>query len=292
MSNGREAPRTVESHTPEQHADDVVLVGRILAGDERAWEWFVTRYAGLIHAIARRYLRSRDADDAHDVFVDVLVSLRRSKLRTYEGRAALSTWLTLVTRSEVMDHLRHNFGRSIRARAMKRLDPREQALFRWYYIEGRTAEDIVSSLDTAGDHWTLDRFRAAVQHIERQVGDHWLRRLAYDLHAQSVGAASGRMLEYLEHVRDENQQREGAFSPEYHLMEREARRTVEQLHERMAALKPRERQMLEMRYERGWSAPRIAEELGMDRPRGVYTVIDRIVRGLRRALRGGEEGDA
>jgi DNA-directed RNA polymerase specialized sigma24 family protein len=292
MSTVNRPTLPVEAQAPGSHAEDAALVRSILDGDEAAWERFVTRYAGLIHAMARRYLRSRDGDDAHTVFVEVLVALRRTKLRTYEGRAALSTWLTLVTRTEVMNHLRRNFGRSIRSRAMKRLEPQEQMLFRCYYIEGRTADDIVAALSTPEDRWTLERFRAALQHIERRLGDHWLRRLAYDLHAQSIGASSGRLLEYLDHVRDENQQRSGAFSPEYHMMEREAKRTVERLRDMVASLDPAERRMLEMRFERGWSASRIAEELGMDRPRGVYTVIERIVRGLRRAFGGDEEPDS
>ena len=293
MSIEASVPVPAGEPAPVPHEGDRDLVRKILADDPAAWEQFVTQYSGLIHAVARRYLRTRDGDDVQSVFVDVLVALRRGKLRTYEGRASLSTWLTLVTRTEVMDHVRRTFGRSIRSKAMKRLSSQERTLFRSYYIEGRPADEIIAALHRPDDPWSPDRFRAAILNIERQIGDRWLRRLSYDLHAQSIGASSGRLLEYLDHVRDEHQLRSGSFSPEYHLMEREARRTVERLRDTIRGLDPREREMLEMRFERGWSAPRIAAELGLDRPRGVYTVIERIVRGLRRTLRAeGEEGEA
>src|SRR5262245_21317962 len=77
------------------HVADLALVRRILDGDEEAWRYFVERYAGLILAMSRRYLHTHDVDDIRTVFADVLDSLHRSRLRTYEGRAALSTWLAL-----------------------------------------------------------------------------------------------------------------------------------------------------------------------------------------------------
>ena len=270
-------------------AADLELARRVVAGDQVAWESFVSRYAGLIHAVARRYLLSRDPDEVRDVFVAVLASLRRIKLSRYEGRASLATWLTLVTRTEVMDHLRRTFGRDAGGgRVLARLAPEQRRLFRLYYIEGRTAADVIAALDTPASRWTPERLLAALRHLEQTLGDRWLRRLSYDLYAQSVGATSGRLLEYLDHVRDEYERQAGAFSPDYHVLEREARRTAERLREAIAALPPPERALLQMRFERGWSAAEIAGELGFARSRGVYTMLERIVRGLRRRLTGAE----
>src|SRR5262245_35475466 len=122
---------------PEAHAQDVALVRRVLDGDPEAWKGFVERFAGLILAMTRRYLRSRDQDEIRTIFARVLESLRKTRFRTYEGRASLSTWLTIVARCEVVDHLRRRFGRDLKLRALNRLTPRERSLFRLYYIEGR-----------------------------------------------------------------------------------------------------------------------------------------------------------
>jgi RNA polymerase sigma factor (sigma-70 family) len=264
------------------HEQDLALVRRILAGDASAWEGFVERYAGLILAMARRYLRTRDQDDIRTVFVNVLQSLRKTKFQTYEGRAALSTWLTLVARSEVMDHLRRRFGRDLKMKVLERLTPTERELFRLYYVEGLPRQQVLARLEGNGEKWSDDRFVAALHDVERRLGDRWLKRLSYDLHAQSIGASSGRMLEYLDHVRDEFARMEGAFSPEYHIMEREARHTADQLRTTIAAMRPRDRMLLELRFERGWTATQIAAELGMKGQRTVYRAVERILARLRR----------
>lgn len=255
---------------------------RILDGDPLAWKAFVERYAGLILAMTRRYLRTRDQDEIRTVFARVLESLRRTRFRTYEGRASLSTWVTIVARCEVMDHLRRRFGRDLKLRALDRLTPIERSLFRLYYIEGRPRGEVLAML--GHDEWSDDRFIATLQGIEKRLGSRWLKRLSYDLHAQSIGAASGRMLEYLDHVRDEFDQRAGTFSPEYYLMEREARRTVDQLRAALTSLDPADRRLVELRFERGWTARRIASELGMSGQRSVYGMLERIVAKLRHQL--------
>ncbi len=278
-----ESEHTPNSMTPvPHHAGDVELVRRILADDAPAWEAFVHRYAGLIYSVVRRYLRTRDRDDIRSVMVDVLVNLRRSKLATYEGRAALSTWLTLVARSEALEVLRRRFGRGRDVAGFEDLSELERRIFRFYYIEGRSCHDLIAELSTPTDPWTLDRFVATLRSIEQKLGDRWLRRHAYDLHAQSVGAASGRMLEYLDHVRDEFQHQSGGHSPEYHLMEREARLTARRLREMIETLDPAERRILELRFELGWTAQEIADELGIPSARGVYSITERVVRHLRR----------
>lgn len=268
----------------ENHAADLELVRRILADDTAAWQAFVDRYAGLLYSVIRKYLRSRDVDEVRTVMVDVLVSLRRSKLRTYQGRAGLSTWLTLVARSQALEALRRRFGRGRDVKGFERLSESERLLFRLYHVEGRSAREVIREIAVNGETWTLDRFVAAVRAVEQKLGDRWLRRLAYDLHAQSVGAASGRMLEYLDHVREEFQQHPGGHSPEYHLLEREARLTSQRLAERIAGLPAAEKRILELRFERGWSARQIAHELGLPSARGVYSTTERIVRQLRRWL--------
>jgi DNA-directed RNA polymerase specialized sigma24 family protein len=266
------------------HADDLHLVRRILAGDDQAWQQFVDRYAGLILAMARRYLRTRDQDDIRTVFVSVLESLRRTRFRTYEGRAALSTWLTLVARSEVIDHLRRQFGRDPKLRILARLNAGQRILFRLYYVEGLPGREVIRRLEAGGEKWSDDRFLEALHDIEARLGNRWLNRLSYDLHAQSIGASSGRLLEYLDYVRDELRQDSGSSSPEYHLMEREARRTVEALRASVGALRPRDQRLLELRFEQGWTARRIAVELGMKGQHGVYRAIERIVIRLRRMI--------
>ncbi len=85
-----------------------------LRGEKSAWDAFVDRFGRAIYAAVSRTLRLRrsSCDDStiQDVAQDVFVRLVKNDyrlLRTYDpSRAALTTWLTIVSRSVAMDHLR------------------------------------------------------------------------------------------------------------------------------------------------------------------------------------------
>src|SRR5262245_50500943 len=90
-------------------------------GDKRAWDSFVRSHAGIIYAAVQRALQYRggnpsDLDDrVQDVFVRLVQNDFRL-LKTYDSsRASLSTWLTLVSRSIVREHLQR---RSLAATAL------------------------------------------------------------------------------------------------------------------------------------------------------------------------------
>ena len=85
-----------------------------IRGDKRAWDAFVERWAGVIHAAVQRACQGdRGAaarENVEDTVQDVFVRLIKDDshlLRSYDpGRASLSTWLTLVARSTAIDRLR------------------------------------------------------------------------------------------------------------------------------------------------------------------------------------------
>lgn len=94
-------------------ADDRLLVDRCVAGEPGAWRVFVDRFAPMVKALARRYLRLRGrfADDAdvEDVVQDVFHALTRKDyklLRNYDPTFAFTTYLGVITRTEVYRALR------------------------------------------------------------------------------------------------------------------------------------------------------------------------------------------
>jgi DNA-directed RNA polymerase specialized sigma24 family protein len=266
------------------HTDDLTLARAIVAGSEESWHAFVHRYSGLILAVARRYLGGRQDDEVRSLYADVLESLRLRKLATYEGRCALSTWIVLVTRSEVIDTLRYERGgRELRA-ALSGLDPFERQVFRHFYLEGQSLGAVTRIVRDEGARVTPERVLLALRRIEERIQGGLARRLRYDLYAQSVGASSGRLLEYIDHVHSEFEERAATQGADYYLLEREARRTIERVQEQITRLPADEQRLLTLRFEQGWPARRIAEELGWDGQRSVYTVMERILRTIRRAL--------
>ena len=83
-------------------------LAELLAGDKRAWDNFVRRYAALIVAAVRGI--AAISGDVEDLTQEVFVRLCKDNfrlLRTYDAtRASLSTWITIVARSTARDALR------------------------------------------------------------------------------------------------------------------------------------------------------------------------------------------
>ncbi len=73
---------------------DEQLVAAYVAGDGRAFDILVGRYAGRVYAVCFRYFGN--ASDAEDAAQDTFVALLR-RAETFRGHAGFSTWLHRVT---------------------------------------------------------------------------------------------------------------------------------------------------------------------------------------------------
>ncbi len=276
-------------------SQDLELVRRILDGSQDAWEQFILRYSGLIHSVVRRYLF--EPEQVRDVYVEVLSRLYEGRLGTYEGRSALSTWLVLVARSVALDNLRRRFGRREVPGGIQRLRKRDQRVFQLYYIDGLSFDAVRHWMSQHGESISADELAAGLERIESCIDHRTLKRIIYDLHAPSVGAASGRMMEFLDWHRDRQERLRRERNPEQILIDKEARATAERVRELLAELPEEERRVLTLRFDHGRTAVQIAAEMGFESPRRSYTVIEKGLRRLRRLLgaekgcqRGGQKG--
>ena len=84
-------------------ADDIELVERVRAGDERACEALVRRHGGRMLAVARRFLRTEE--DSADAVQDAFLAAFRS-LDGFEGNSALGTWLHRIVVNVCLMRLR------------------------------------------------------------------------------------------------------------------------------------------------------------------------------------------
>lgn len=148
-----------------------------LRGDKRAWDAFVERYARVILAAVQRALRMHapkagDAD-VQDAAQEVFVRLVKDDfrlLRAYDpSRAALTTWLTIVSRSTAIDHVRRKRRATVglehaaeaeaapptagRAAATEAvgipeglLSPRQQLVLRMLFDEEMSVEQVAAAL--------------------------------------------------------------------------------------------------------------------------------------------------
>ena len=103
----------------------------------------------------------------------------------------------------------------------------------------------------------------------------------------ALGETSAKLLEFLDSMRDEMEDKAAKESPEFSMMEAEARKTVARVLEHVGELSADEREVLKLHYEDGLTAKEIAERIHVDGPRKVYLILERIVRKLRSWTDGG-----
>lgn len=94
--------RTIENG-PASDAQDLVLVRAIQAGDSAAWSKLLTRYQDRLFGVCMRMVgdRERAADMTQDAMVRIIEGIK-----SYDGRAKLSTWMIRVTMNVCLSRLR------------------------------------------------------------------------------------------------------------------------------------------------------------------------------------------
>ena len=269
----------------QEHAADLELAQAAAQGSLSAWHEFVSRYSGLIFSIVRRYLVICEDDEQRAVYVQCLEHLYRSQLARYDGRASLGTWVMTVTRSRCLDALRSRRGRKRPPVWLKDLSPHDQEFYRLYFLEGRSYGAIAEEFAHGGRIFTPELFAGSLARIEARMDRGLRTRMAYDLQARSVGAVSGRLLEFLDHLRLEQQERAEVLQADFELVQTQTRSLLEQVEACVARLKEPERGVIQLHFYDGLPAPEIARRMELSGPRRVYTLIDRGVGMLRSMLR-------
>ncbi len=83
---------------------DPLLIRRMLAGDERAFETFFNGYFPRIYRFALPRLNG-DADATRAIVQSTLEKAIR-RLETFRGESGLFTWVCQICRNEIVDHIR------------------------------------------------------------------------------------------------------------------------------------------------------------------------------------------
>jgi RNA polymerase sigma factor (sigma-70 family) len=92
--------------------NDSDLLQTVLAGDVAGWQKFVLKYSDVMYRAIGKYCD--DYDEKMTAYLHILEKLREnrfSRLSRFEGKAKLSTWLTVVSRHLALDFLRAKYGR-------------------------------------------------------------------------------------------------------------------------------------------------------------------------------------
>ncbi len=90
-------------------AEDIELVARCRKGDLSAFETVYRRHSSPLFNLAYRMVGN--ASDAEDLLQEIFL-VAYNKLSTYQGQAALSTWLYRVATNRCLDYLRSRSNRN------------------------------------------------------------------------------------------------------------------------------------------------------------------------------------
>ena len=125
------SPVTPPQSADASAADDVSLIQRVRAGDQRALAALYDRWASLLYAVAFRFLR--DPDEAEDMVEATFWQAWRQADRYEPVRGAVSTWLSMICHSRALERARaiRAFGAerqaSLRAEMERAARPRDPA---------------------------------------------------------------------------------------------------------------------------------------------------------------------
>lgn len=257
-------------------------------GSVEAWHEFVERYSGLIYSLICRYLAHPDEDERGTVYVQVLETLHDGALARYDGRASISTWIGVVTRSRCMDHIRKERGRRQAPVWLEGLSERDQQVYRRYYLEGQGFTEICDPETGNGRTMSVEDLMESLDRIDEHLDRSLRRRLAFEFEARSVPVISGRLLEYLAFARQEAEQSRATYRADLAVLESEARHLTARLEIALLKLEKEEREVVRLRFKEGLTADGVATRLGLRSTRRVYTISDRAVSKLKGIL--GEPG--
>lgn len=99
----------VRRSQPEQSAIDKSLMNRVAANEESAVAELYDRFGSLVFRMSLQAMPSRA--EAEDAVQEIFVRLWRTAGRYDEERAALVTWVMLISRRHLVDKLRRNKAR-------------------------------------------------------------------------------------------------------------------------------------------------------------------------------------
>jgi DNA-directed RNA polymerase specialized sigma24 family protein len=262
-------------------ADETALVDRILAGDDEAWKTFCETYSPLIERSIRRYVK--DTETARDLYVSLLERLRKGTLGSYRGVSTLATWLYVVARNHCRDYFRSASGVRYVTGMLKGMGDGERRFFELRYIQGLSMREACESMrcESGGAVHFVDviRFDDA---IRRAISKKRLGKLTERLLRPDAVRRAERSIEDLP---------EGVELPDATVPSPEDRAdawpleaALRTLRGAIADLAPRDRLMLELRFERGLSLRKTGEILDAGDARRVHERLALILARLRDTL--------
>jgi len=271
-----------------QEREEKDLLARIASGGSSAWEAFLASRADVIFRVIRLF--ADKYDDRMDLFLFVCARLREGEMRRLrafryrpEAPCRFSTYLSVVVKNIALDFIRSREGRFRPFRAVESMDETDRLLFEYHLKDGRPLTEVRETLSgrhgitlthaeieeragkvqsslSASQRW---RLLSRLFERRRELSVDPVAEAAFDLdHAVPLAGLGG--------------------DPESPIRSRDADRVFGEV---MAAMAPRQRLALVLRYRDGLGPHDMAEVLSVSRSEAEKLAregLERLRDGLRR----------
>ncbi len=218
----------------------------------------------IVRAVAAH--RRLSADEGQELYGLVMLKVVQDDyalLRRFQGKSRWGTYLTVIVQRVLLDHRVKEWGRWRPSAKARRLGPSAVLLDRWINRDRLEPAEAVRRLSACGVGETAGELERLAEHIPRRTrrrlvsGDKHLRKLVdpekTDLRVDAA----------------------------------ERRRAAVHLNETLVSafrdLSESERDLLDLRFVRGWTVRRIADSRDLE-TRPLYRRFERLLRRLRRRL--------
>lgn len=242
-----------------------------------AWSEFLREYSPAILQVVRHM--ERDPDHASDCFLFVCEQLSRDRFQRLtrfqvDGPASFTTWLHVVVRNLCLDWHRKEFGRHRVFQSVARLSPLDQEVFHSLYEFGATAEEAVLLLAPRFPGISMQAISESLERLKKALSSRqqWLlaaRRMSSVRLTDEADEAAP------EEIPDRQPNPESAAE----LAEQQGR-----LGRALAGLAPRERLLLQFRFEEDLTLGEIARLMGLGDPQRADRQIRELLKRLREEL--------
>ncbi len=254
------------------------LTRRFLTDPARAYHDLLVLYAEMIKRMIRRFFR--DWDDVMDVFTSVCERLQANDyaaLRRFKQGSPLEPWLSVITSNASRDKARRNRVGGAPPSLLEKLEPFERLVYRAHYLQ-RAEHDVIAETASArlGTTYSTADVRDAIVRIDTLLGveKRWSILHLIALRARSVSVDE--LIDLgLDPVADEEADFEEVTS------ERAQRK---QLTAAFDEMEDEDKLLIQLRFEQNLTAVQIADVMGYDNYKQVYTRLRTVIDRMRRVI--------
>ncbi len=259
---------------------DAKLIERFKKDPQGAYDQLLERYSPIIIRMIRRFMR--DPDEIMEVYTAICERFRANDfavLRRFRLDSELTPWLSVVVANACRDRFRKRRASSIPNSVISKLDEREKLIFRLYYQDQHSHEeiahavsgqygipcttfDVIKAVEKINDLLTINKrwhLLAAMNVNKAPVSIDELKEVGFQLESKTTSGGDGLSLD-------------------------ETERQYLMLSEAISELQPEDQLLVLLRFEQGMKAHQIAQVMQYENHKYVYTRLRTIVNRLRRIL--------